>query len=652
MRRCISHHFASWVESLLNTSYLPRSPDGEDDFYGAHPEYSQSWSRLPKIMQAQPDGYLDMHEPPVHYPNRLSTITERTEKTEAPSMFTKPESTIYRYGGTSAAALIDRSVLTPVLDRSMSHRGNLTSHSIDPNSIPLSPPASAIDRLSLNEGPPSNDPSLSRGSTGDQESVGSVPGIEVLPDIPDYASRSTKPAPKGGKAPSKLSQLASSRASALSARSEGSQLSAGSNSTLRQQRHSYEYDATPSSAVSKDLPPVPNEYEESSVASSIIRKVINNALYLEELDRAEAPKRSRNPSPPQAQGHQENISTPSVARSVASSATPSTTRRGAPSVADSASPSATPSAAPSTSKLSRKAESKVSSLKSAPSLASSALSPSSRSSLSARPMSKLALLAQQKAEARGPKLPEPSTEYLTPIANGPTVTTAITTSYQSLWSLTDPNRSNMIPRLDVVPIGAKPPKTPQSPSSPPSASSEKKQSKLALKAKRGHEKSLVKPESPVPEVEDVPPVLPIFQPSPVIARASPSAFASVLLDGQISPQPPAKGSTKAPSVVDGEVTQSSRTADNVSSRRSKTASSRAPSVVSSSTVSIDSCDSHPHRKKKKHIAPPSATGSTVTKGFAFDSPSPDDIVLQARQGTKLHKVAGSATSQVASSVGQ
>jgi hypothetical protein len=80
-------------------------------------------------------------------------------------------------------------------------------------------------------------------------------------------------------------------------------------------------------------------------------------------------------------------------------------------------------------------------------------------SSSERPASKLAQMAQAKSK-RGsglPKLntatsPSPSTlvgtshtEYITPIANGPTATTAITTSYQTLGNLLSPAQSALPP---------------------------------------------------------------------------------------------------------------------------------------------------------------------------------------------------------------
>ncbi|KAJ2915036.1 hypothetical protein MD484_g5394, partial [Candolleomyces efflorescens] len=161
----------------------------------------------------------------------------------------------------------------------------------------------------------------------------------------------------------------------------------------------------------------------------------------------------------------------------------------------------------------------------------------------------------------------------------------------------------MLPRLDMVPL--------QSPgATSPDQSSSAKPSKLALKARRAHERSQMPPSPPaLPEPEYKPPVLPIFQPSPIHARASPSSFASLLVDDAHSHPEAKEGSDKGK-----ETSSSSR----------------------NTILSTDSADSHPHRRKKKHISPPSAASAT-SKSFAFDVPSPDDIVLQARKGTNLAK---------------
>lgn len=558
-------------------------------------------------MQAQPEGgYLDLNEPQIIYPNRLSTITERTEKTEVQSMFTKPESTVDQY-----------------LARTRSEfAGDMTSQSVDPSTIPVSPSASAVQRLSLYEVPPSNPSTLSRSSVGDpRQSTESVPAIEVIPDIPDFQSKSSKPpvrAPTSAKAPSKLSKLASSRASAISNRSESTRSTgtstSGTTQTFSVLRPSAEsrigLSSTPGSAISKDLPPVPDASDQgSSVSSSIVRKAIENALRLEEIDKTDTPKRVRETPMQSAQALQRR--------------TPSPTKQ----------PSKPPT------HLSRLS----SSASSASSVSSNKTLSSHKTSSTVKPMSKLALLAQQKVDAsRGPKLPEPTTEYLTPIANGSSVTTAITTSYQTLYSLTDPTRSNVIPRLNVVPLqppGSAPPKQISSPVKSPSAP---KTSKLAMKAKRAQERSQMPPSPPaLPEPEIAPPVLPIFQPSPVHARASPSAFASLLVDNA---NPHTEGAQTEPSWIGPDFNKP------FSEKGGST--SKAPGSSRNSVVSVDTVDSHPHRHRKKKAVPPPSSSSGASKTFAFDSPSPDDIVMQARQGTGLRKT-GSATSRsTATATGQ
>jgi hypothetical protein len=96
-------------------------------------------------------------------------------------------------------------------------------------------------------------------------------------------------------------------------------------------------------------------------------------------------------------------------------------------------------------------------------------------------------------------LPEPRTEFMTPTANGPTATVAITTSYQSLYSL---------------------------------ATSSRRETKLAMKMKKANERSEheSRPEEPGPV-----PTSPLFLPQTSDNRASPSAFASLLIDHPLNP---------------------------------------------------------------------------------------------------------------------
>lgn len=536
--------------------------------------------------------------------------------------------------------------------------GDFTSHSIDPSTIPPSPSISAIQRLSSYESPPSKTPSPSRSSFLSQDArlaASPPPEIEVLPDIPDYQSKSSRPtAPSApaGKAPSKLAMLASSRASAVSAQSSGSYSRGGTIKTFSDLR------PTPDSIRSKELPPVPSVVstdDNSSVNSSVVREAIENAMRLEEIDKIETPKRNRDltqaeivranqdrtPSPTKQPSKLPSLlaraqsAASSRAQSVASGPSRSVVSARDQSVASAPPQSAASARAPSTAsapppppQTTTSASRPKSTVSSASGSSLKTLS-SAKSNSTVKPLSKLALLAQQKLDAsRAPKLPETTTEYLTPIANGSSVTTAITTSYQTLYSLTDPSRSNVIPRLNVVPLqapGSLPP--PKKSSTSPTTT---KTSKLALKAKRAHERVQAPPPPPAaPEPEVIAPVLPIFQPSPIHARASPSAFATLLVDNATAPSEVA--STKAASRLGSAAEKqegSVRGGSHVGTE----------SVKGSVISTADSTDSHPHRRRKlKAPAPPSVASSASSKRFAFDVPSPDDIVLQARSNTGLRK---------------
>ncbi|KXN87962.1 HBS1-like protein [Leucoagaricus sp. SymC.cos] len=208
---------------------------------------------------------------------------------------------------------------------------------------------------------------------------------------------------------------------------------------------------------------------------------------------------------------------------------------------------------------------------------------------SAKPKSKLALLAQQKISAtKAPKLPAPKTEYLVPTANGATATTAITTSYQSLFTLTDPKRPAYIPKLEVAPLPTGQVVT---------GTHATKTSKLAMKVKRANEKSAVKTPAEEPEETLTTSLSPIFQDTSR-SRASPSAFASVLARDDLMLFKP--------------------------SRRSKDELER-------QSGSEEPISRKSHVRKSETIVP----SLTPPSAFAFDSPSPDDIVFNARRGTSL-----------------
>ncbi|KAG2043211.1 hypothetical protein BDR03DRAFT_931403 [Suillus americanus] len=196
------------------------------------------------------------------------------------------------------------------------------------------------------------------------------------------------------------------------------------------------------------------------------------------------------------------------------------------------------------------------------------------------PISKLAALALAKASANTslispPKeLPKPHTQYFTPIANGATATTAITTSYQSLQSLSKPQA--------------------QEPASLVQMPAEPKQSKLAKKVKKASEK----PQPALPDDDTDSRVImpsPLFIPKPTNPHKDTH---SALKYGR-----------EVPHLV--KVYEASH---------------------SQSHSSLGLSQSQRHKSSRPRAAPP---GMKLNSGFAFDVPSPDDIVFNARRGTSL-----------------
>lgn len=224
----------------------------------------------------------------------------------------------------------------------------------------------------------------------------------------------------------------------------------------------------------------------------------------------------------------------------------------------------------------------------------------------ARPQSKLAKLAQAKANSHAlprvpvppPKeLPKPHTEYLTPIANGATATTAITTSYQSLQSLSTTQA------LEGHPLVQMP-------------STEGRSSKLALKVKKAQAKS--PPRSSATDDEcSLPSPPPFFMPCPAHSRALPSAFASLLLNDPLTSSEDKDKDIKSPKYGREELNLVDMYQASLS--RSK------------STLGHD-LEQH----KRSGVKPPTSPDLSVrSASFAFDVPSPDDIIFNARRGTAL-----------------
>ncbi|KAJ7499230.1 hypothetical protein FB451DRAFT_1384948 [Mycena latifolia] len=498
-------------------------------------------SHVPLIVRAQQQyqaAELESETTGAPVRRNLSTITERTERTEiwptqqqlmSLNLPRAPSSVTTSYGQTVDQVQVDTTI-----------------SSLNPDLIPVSPSGSAVHRLSFYEPAPSMPPSEAdsyENYTSPRAPSEPVPPLDTIPDIPDLNSKSSRHvASKVASQPakkSKLAMLATSRATTSSTRSESSRSSGtdvlGSVKTYPDLRPSSQSLRSPSSVASTEKP---------SSTSSHVRRAIQTALELEAGDRG----------PPLQTGTPDSPRTPTLTLNRPSAPTPS----------------------------------KVPEM------------PSSSGSPPARPPSKLALLAQANKAARiakpktpassgPPRLPEEHTEYLTPISNGPTVTTAITTSYQSFYSLTDPERPPMGSTPFVVPLP-----TPTYVSSTPDA----KKSKLAMKIKKAQEKQQSQPVAPAAP----PPSVPVmFLPKPTRTRAPPSAFASLLVDDAL---PFEVHDTEARQVAKQKKLKEKQLEEQSRHRSRRNPPARVPDFFAPS-------------------------------GFAFDGPSPDDIVLNARRDTSL-----------------
>ena len=248
-----------------------------------------------------------------------------------------------------------------------------------------------------------------------------------------------------------------------------------------------------------------------------------------------------------------------------------------------------------------------------------------------RQLSKLAKLAQAKAQEQGKAksqssqthpgliLPRTTTEYLMPTANGPTATTAITTSYQSLSGLLSKHQVKLPSQPTVAPL-------PRVSSAGSAKSSEPRQSKLAMKSKSSRTKTSTEPE---PEPEDAPVVeVPMFSSSAIRSRALPSAFATLLVNDE--PDGASTPGSEGTYLCQHHKAQRERGYSNNSNRSRASDDDARPR--SSRPGRIDS------------VLPPTMPS---LRGFAFDVPSPDDIVYNARKGTSLAQRSTSSTASSA-----
>ena len=146
---------------------------------------------------------------------------------------------------------------------------------------------------------------------------------------------------------------------------------------------------------------------------------------------------------------------------------------------------------------------------------------------------------------------------------------------------------------------------------------EPKQSKLAMKSKSARAKAT----EPEPDLEENAPVIevPMFSPSAIRSRAPPSAFATLL----VSEEPDAVSENGS----DGTYLCQHHKAEK-ERRRSQGGS--------------DASKPRSHRHKEREVPlPPSPL--PLLRGFAFDVPSPDDVVFNARKGTSLAQRSTSST---------
>ncbi|KAI0254206.1 hypothetical protein BJV78DRAFT_59867 [Lactifluus subvellereus] len=564
------------------------------------------------------------------YVRRLSTITERTERTELTEVPTRSSK--------SVAFTNRRSLRAPSASQTESSYGEVigrTKLPIDPNTIRPSPPPSALQPSRDGSEPydSADDESTHTVTPPQREPSVDVPLLETIPDIPDNQTKSTRssslklyrsnsakraipvdvfksPASKGSintvdkplpdlpppseprysiaeshassdhPKKSKLSALASSRVASSKATTI-SRSSCLSSSTLGTSSVRTYPALRPSSESELSLI---EEENPTSSTSSLIRHAIQTALNQEAADRSA--------SSPRKQDKEVQYDS-----TVTSSSSSKSTAKPTPEVKDGTL-----------------------------TMFYTAADTSAASSSGERSASKLAKLAQAKAKqgssgvprSKVVRSPSPSTllgsthtEYLTPIANGPTATTAITTSYQSLRHLTSPVLPPSFPPTGYMS---------SSPSSP-----EPRPSKLAMKAKKPHHKRVNNPED---EQAYLPvPVHAMFKPEGNRSRASPSAFATILSDG-------------VPLTSDEDKGHRKERRDKLPRDRHRTHSRPKPaSPLDDSKASLPKHKSSTAKAANMPLAP--------LGPFAFDIPSPDDVVLSARRGTSLARPTSGASTLTA-----
>ncbi|KAI0751444.1 hypothetical protein C8Q80DRAFT_1157328 [Daedaleopsis nitida] len=686
-RRRVAQERKDWTPYDANGKPLPMPPMAPPEDYAdwSPPSDTASGRHNVPFVRLTQSEYVSSSEQETTRastrPGSLYTITEMTERTEDSRDWPPPVPhhhpppfTQMQMGGSR----------TTILSSITTDYGQVIERPplpIDPNEIPPSPSSSALRRLSLDglgspTGPPQIDYSSPSETTDSSRppTVIELPTMDNMPDIPDYKSKSSLPLPqaqsqaslltkksmkaveeprsvqssktettersqrseKTGKK-SKLSALASSRASAKS-KSTVSSVSSHSSVTETEVATAMSYPALRPAAASflslipPPRPPSISTATESTTPSSLTRNVemaIQSALALEAIDRqapeteASIPASTVPPTPPPK-------SPPLRTRTPSDMFTQ-------PSVSPSPiplPPTVFPNAASRTSSshsanVSRSPPAFTRSPPVSPPRPQSTASPSTSAQPQFRQLSKLAKLAQAKAQEQGKVrthspaqhnliIPRTHTEYFTPTANGPTATTAITTSYQSLSGLLSKNQLKVPPPVTQPPLsaGGKAGGTSSS-----QKSSEPKQSKLAMKSKSARVKASTEPE---PEPQESMPVVevPMFSSSAIRSKAAPSAFATLLVNDE--PE------TVSASGSDGTGTYLCQ--HHKAEREYRRSKDRSDATTPRSLR---------HKERDAPLLPPGPL--PLLRGFAFDVPSPDDVVFSARKGSSLAQRSTSST---------
>lgn len=452
----------------------------------------------------------------------------------------------------------------------------------DPNRIPVSPSPSAMLQLANMASASNHSDTASVSSTPRQptKSIETLPSLNKIPDIPDSNSKtSLPPEPQADVQPKPLN-FTLSKASSVVSQGESS-MSTGTFRTDSVKTYPLLRPTAQSLAPPSTIGPSFHDDGSSAISSADsaqVRRAIQTALEQEARDRAAILNRPLPITPQTSRAPSSIASKTEMPKSVSLPKQEPQKLSKLAMLAQARAGKAEPPKAPNPPVIKTDP----------PKVAVGPASPQSRESN----LSKLALLAQAKIDpSKRPKLPKTTTEYLTPIANGPTVTTAITTSYQSLYSLTDPSHSSVLPKLNLVPV------TEAADASMDLSIAPKRSTKLAMKIKKAHERPNVEASR---EDEYVPVgVPPMFEPKSIDSRALPSEFASLLISEdrlQYVDRPRNGRRHKGDTTTDA--------------RRSS------------------------RRKHQMHAPPPS---HTIQVGSAFDGPSPDDVILNARRGTSLGK---------------